>query len=47
MSIVRVRAKVLSQVPWCGDCPLELTKVVSESERVVLCNGIASLRESC
>ena len=43
--IVRVRASVLNQVPWCGDCPLELTKVVSESERLALCDGIISLRE--
>ena len=33
-------------VPWCGACPLELTKVVSESERVALRDGIVSLRES-
>ena len=32
-------------VPWCGDCPLELTKVVSESERMALRDGIVSLRE--
>ena len=32
-------------VPWCGDCPLELTKVVSESERVALRDGIVSLHE--
>ena len=42
---VRVRASVLSLVPCHGDCPLELTKVVSESERVALCDGIVSLRE--
>ena len=33
-------------VPWCGACPLELTRVVSESERVALRVGIVSLRES-
>ena len=32
-------------VPWCGDCPLELTKVVLESERVALRDGIVSLCE--
>ena len=45
MVIVQVRASVLSQVPWCGDCPLELTKVVSESERMALRDGIVSLCE--
>ena len=33
-------------VPWCGACPLELTRVVSESERVALRDGVVSLRES-
>ena len=39
--IVRVRASVLSQAPCSGDCPLELTKVVSESERAALRDRIA------
>ena len=41
-----MRASVLSQVPCRGDCPLELTKVVSESERMALRDGLVSLRES-